>query len=490
MNSLFRSLKKNYDATFIGLLGLTISIIQFFPACKIYPKFDFDSQAVLTWDYNATIGQLPYRDIFFPYGILTYYKDHFFFANFIFFILIPILVLGMYWCFKSFSKNVLLSLFYVLTFIFFIYRYIGWENFARYGAFIISSLYFAYFLSKSKKNYFLPGLISGIAFSLFPDTGIYSIFVFVVLFFSFRGIKKTLRSFAFYFLGVVIGILPIFVYLQHFNLTRDFILTLGNLSQVALYAKTPFLHSLKSAENIFTLFVIFTSVFFLSYKFFVTQTKMSLITAYEIVLILSLIILEQKSIIRSLDTTVTFVSILILFVLAYDLNNFFKKNLKSKKPVILLTAFITLFVLFFFRPLNQFATRTFGYSQNQCIEKNLTLISKKQPDYQNVVNFLKTNKDFNQKVFSFPDDSVFYLILGQKTPYFSNTYDASAFSSQQIQINFLKRENIRYVLFNETKKATQDGVPDKIRARFLYNYIFSHYKPFTKIGQFTLLKKL
>src|SRR5687767_13741472 len=76
MQKLNKLLKKNKsEIIFLVLFSALVLSLNYLSICSSYLKHSsFDLQTLLTWDYSAAKGLIPYRDLYYPYGLLFYYK--------------------------------------------------------------------------------------------------------------------------------------------------------------------------------------------------------------------------------------------------------------------------------------------------------------------------------------------------------------------------------------------------------------------------------
>ncbi len=494
----------------IFCISFIFSIIIFSPTCKLYLDNGFDYQALFTWDYNASIGMIPYKDVFYPYGILSFYKDHALLAHVLNIFILPITLTLIYYSLRQlfqYTKVLLLTFF---LFFLFISIFTGWEVFNRYGILVGFGLYCTqyFYLQKivSKVFFLITGIFSGLFFSFATDIGIYLFTIFIILFVVKPLLRiefhmyihltywyQFFRKLIVYFIGYAIGLTPLIIYLLKNNSIFEFSNSLNYFSDIALYAKIPFLPSLKSIENIFVFSLLFLTVFFVSIKIFNMKKSWSLVTYYEVTLLLIIILLEQKSIIRSIDRTITFVGFLLFCILLYEffLNNLRRFVFNLYTNLLLIFAFLTgLFLLF--GPLKSHMyqpaiKRIYASSNNICLKKNFELLIKEN-SYKKIVQKLSSISNFNGKIFSFPSDPIFYALLKQKTPYYSNTYDSSSEKAQLRQIHFIKSNNIEYIILNTKIKDIQDSVPEYIRANILLKYILTNFEVIAKMDNFLILR--
>src|SRR3989344_3466798 len=327
--------KKILKCLSLGVLFSLLSLGNLKSLCKIYPTLGSDNQALLLWKYAAGIGLLPIKDIFYHYGLLSYYSGQNVIFGLIYFFITPILFLCIFLTFQKLFKDKLFTIASFVVFFLFITIITGFETFTRYGSITALSILFAYIFysnkNKSQKIIIALGVLSGIIVPLINDVGIYALVIFV----SFSVSNKLLRSkfrlqanqlvsllkeLALFILGYFLGLVPFFIYLVFTQSLSGFIPYLISISELAQFAKTPFFHSIFTLDNFFTLTMLMVSITHLCYKFFFGDKKTNFVVYLQIGFIFVLLILEQKSIIRSIDTQLTFIGL--------------KKEDKSEKSII------------------------------------------------------------------------------------------------------------------------------------------------------------
>lgn len=129
------------------------------------------------------------------------------------------------------------------------------------------------------------------------------------------------------------------------------------------------------------------------------------------------------------------------------------------------------------------------FKNKSCIENNMKFIISKNKDLREVKKELYNRKDFNKKVFTFPGEPIFYIMLGQKPPYYPTIYEATPIEAQKELITYIQKENIDVILYNVKTKSIQDEVPDTIRGRILYRYIRSNYTVERKVSNYLIFIK-
>lgn len=508
-------LRKHIELILFFLVITFLSLGNIENICKIYTSLTFDNQALLTWDYTASIGMIPYKDIFYPYGLLQYLKNQNLIFSFTYFFLTPILFTGIFLTLRQLFKNRFCSYFSFFIFFLFILKITGFETFNRYGVLVLLSFFFSYlfFYSKNRINelILLSGIGVGIIFSLIYDQGIYGIILFLVYLILDVFLRKNENKFSrsllirkisqviIFFGGFCIGITPFVYYLIRNQAFFPFIAYLKSVSDISIYAKTPFFHSIGSFENIFAIMALFIGIFFLAYKLIIVRQKASFSTYIQLGLISVLILLEQKNIIRSIDIQLTFIGLLLYLSFFSELLNVLQKNKsKKRKQLFFYTSALCIFIfLLLFKlsssfnislqipSLNNIIKAFQTINENTCIEENL----KSVPEiYKNVKNEIEKDPKFNGKVFSFPGDPLFYIIFNQKPPYYPSIYEGTPLYAQKRSIDFIKNQEIQYIIYNYKNAAIQDEVPNYIRTQLLHEYIINNFLPEKRMENFLILR--
>lgn len=484
--------------TYAGEIILFSSVITYLYVtegfgCKIFTRFDFDSQAFLFWQYAAIEKYVPYKDFFYPYGLLFYFKDTNFFFQTLFYAIPALLCSILYFLLKKIFLSRFVALLMVGVFGIFILRFIGLETIGRYGVTAIYALLFAWLFSKQvllrPMTVMAIGISIGWVFSLLNDQGVYAtgLFLFFLLFNPFlhqkyqhgkQTIIKIVLSLTIFIFAFLVGLLPLMWYLHIHDSLFSFVSMFLQNSDIALFAKTPFPPYAASAENIFTFLILFTSMGMLLAKRWVYKRKYELVDFLQLSIVLLLLFLEQKSIIRSIDSQITFLALLLyFFIVSYAVSFFRKEKLSFFYLFILLVL-----VLFPLRPFQKNYVLAGTFNGAYCVGANTQYILEKHPQYRNVLSSI-------DRVFSYPGDPLWYVLSDQPIPYYPSNYEATRLYAQKKQIEFIKRKGITYVMYNTTIHSIQDGVPDYVRTPEITTYIFTHFSPVKKIGTFLLFKR-
>ncbi|OGH06032.1 MAG: hypothetical protein A2W22_03860 [Candidatus Levybacteria bacterium RBG_16_35_11] len=503
MEKIKRFLYKKIEALLIFIVLLVFHINLFITNCNLYKSLSFDNQALFTWDYSAMIGLLPFKDVFYPYGILPYFISTSYIAQIIYYLLFIIALLLFFELFRKLFKKRLIV--YVLFFMFvvFIDKFIGTEQLIRYGlpSALISMFTFSidYKIKFIKwKKILLYSFFSGLLFGLLNDSGIYLFLSIILVLFTYPLVvsalnilkeqiyyKVILKNVFVALLGVFFGFLPFLIYLISKNLLSSFVQNFLRLSEYFFIAKIPFTPGLISFENIFTVGILLVTVVVIILKLSKLVPHETRGLFLQICIIFILVIVEQKNVIRSTDRLISFFGLILLYLLLVDFIYFFKKY----EPRI--TGFFVILLIFLvfggsFSNVNLSNSRVKTLSPQACVEENIGQILKDD-------ELLSLKKELQKlrisRVFSYPGDPVIYSLLNQKPTYYFSVYEGSSKISQNATIEDINEDKIEYVVINTKIKAIQDSVPNLIRTPMLTRFIVNNYYPVRKLGDFLILKK-
>jgi hypothetical protein len=495
----------------INLILLVVLFIIFCvsnSACIVKSSITaYDSQELLVWKYLAGIGNIPYRDFHYPYGIINFLKDQNIFIFLLFNIISSVCLFFIYLIFKNIFKNSWYSLVLLISFIIFGLGNAGILAFVRYEVFICFSLFVAYLIFKYNKiNFkfaFLIGVVLGLLCALFFDQGIYTAFAVIglICFKKFKLSKftiqinpSTVRNFFVASSGFIVGMSPLYLYLLFNNALGGVYNLFLDLKDLAYIAKTPFFVFVFSENNIFILLLLIFSIVYLIFR--LINSKEKSIQDYLIFcLVFIILVLENKSVVRSLDVQILLPSFLLFFILISVLKHELS-NVLSEKKQFLLYCLIILSVFFGLglgtnkSIINEITViinnQNLGFGNN-CYAKQLVYIKNSDIGINQVLNSLGVNDQ--NKVYVYPDNPVFYALFKQKFPFYNTIYEASSNRAQNILINYLLYNKVKYVIINKVNLAIQDNVPNYARGSVLFPYILNNYLYKEQIGNFLILKK-
>lgn len=507
----------------VVFLSLTLySLYNFLLLCKFFPKDTFDSQLAIFWDYSSLHNLIPNKDIMYPYGLLFYYKNTLLFFSFIYVLLFPVLGISILFVLEKIIKNKVLIYIAFLSFIFFVLNYAGLEVFSRYGLLLGISVLLILVYSKRKyipKSYtFAFGCLIGFVFSIINDVGLYAIFVFLFLSFfipvfnSGISILKKKRYYiyqaltvTFFLTGILMGILPILFFFIKIENLATLLNNSSYLFDFPLYSKTPFLPSLRSAENLFNFSAIIITIFVLSYRRIILKEKNTLLSYIQVGIVISFFLLLQKSVIRSIDTQITFLSFLLYIFLISETMTFLKSKVR---PVLLYAYFFSaLFLIFYATGLRSFSVTSvysyklvdpniimgniqsfFTHKQTLCFAQNVVRY-RENKTYKDILTFINKNAQSKPIIFDYLTNPIFYVLFNQASPFYFEVYASSPLYAQQRIIKEISEINTNFVIFNTNMLRVKDNVPDYARNSILFKYILNNFKVLGKVENFIIFER-
>lgn len=497
---------KHLDSFIVFILCFFYAILAFIGECKVYGDLSFDSQEFLAWNYHAIVGNFPFRDFYYPYGILFYFKNNILSISLLYILLFPTFVVSIFLFLKRIWTNKLIAYVAFFIYVFYIITLVGIQSFNRYGILLILVLLYAILLTKKKlinfKLYFLLGLTNGIVVTFFNEQGVYVFFAFLIFLiihifnFNYRfslklsSHKVFLSALSTFLIGAFLGIVPFFIFLKVNNAFYPFLENFTSLGDLVKYGKTPFFPSIRSAESMFNIFIVICSIGFLSYKVFFSRIQRGLGVYAMIILLVIIFLLMQKNFIRNIDSQIVIFTLVMLSLLV---QHFYKRvqNQAYRKLLTLVIVLLPTLVFIFTLPTRKPQILFFDWElvSRSCIERNSESFNMIYQDYLKVMNVLLSYADFNGKVYSYPGDPIFYILFKQETPYYFSIYEGSPVYAQERRVQFIKNNNIKYIILNTENYAIQDNVPNYIRSNMEYKFIITNYYPLEKVGRFLILRK-
>lgn len=502
---------KRVELILIFLLSFLFSAYNALHSCQFFSTLGFDNQIITTWQFTSLVGLMPYKDVYFPYGILFYFKNTNVIFALLYLFLTSLLFSGIFLTLRKLWKKRIFAYTFFIAFIVFINFYTNFLVFSRYGIVVLVSLLFAYTFFKEAylgriKTLFL-GMLVGLLFSLVNDQGIYSIVVFGIFLLAnpllHRGVgdlKKIgyyiylIQDAAIFFLGICVGFFPFFLYLMSYGMLGQFSSSILHIADFGLYAKTPFIPYSMTQDNVFVYVSLFIAIFLLTYRIF-TERKLVTTNLYlQLALIIVIILLEQKSFVRSISTQITFVAFLLLLVLVNTLDSFLeKRNVSVKKRLV--SYIVILVIVFNFglqsinssqSPLGLSRDLSLYAANNECLQNNLSLTNNSAYEY---IKGLIRKDAKDPKIFNYLGDPIFYALFMQRPPYYFTVFEASPLYAQKANIQYIEEEKVRYVIYNLDIAPIADGVPDYARGNLLFKYILNNFDYYQRKDNFIILKK-
>lgn len=482
----------------IFILSVFLSAPYLIDICSGYLNYQsFDIQEFLLWHYTSINNVIPYKDIFYPYGLLDYFKNYNLIYIFIYYLIVPFLFTITFFIFRKIFKGKFILYSSFAIFYLFILILVGFQTFSRYGLLVVLSLYFSHIFYSSRKiktnTLIFLGIILGLVCSFIIDQGIYLILSFIFIYLLSRRFK--IKEILYLISGFFVGIIPFLLFFLRIGNLDIFIIFFKDVSEIVTVAKTPFFSFINSPANVFTISILYIAIFYNFIKIFLFKRELTLSSFFQIALIFSILIMEQKSIMRSIDRQITFASLILLMFLVYETINYLKNKVLRKRIIYFSILFFVIIAYGFNIPRQQlnFPNLFKNYNlliNNKCFDNNLDYFSANNPSYRKIVDLIKNQTNFNGKIFSFPiGDSAFYILLKQKPPFYNSIFEGSSYGKQKYTIKYIQGNEVEFITLNTDISSLQDGVPDYIRQSFLFKHILNNYYPFEAIGNHIVLKK-
>ena len=392
------------------------------------------------------LNLVPYKDFFYPYGLIFYLKAGevgWYIASLIINISILIIV---FVTFRSIFRDKKYVYTFYISFCLFIAIFIDLDTFLRYAPLIVFISITSYYANKNKlvsvKSGLVIGLVLGLFFSFINDlflysVGTYAFFLAIYIILNKKIDKESIRHIAYHLgfllVGLSIGTLPIAIYLYLNNSIGDYISYYLSLKDIYQLAKVPFPPSLKSVENILIIFSIIFSIFFLFEQ--VKMKKFNTRFYFMLALAILILFLEQKNITRSFYTQISFFSFIIFLILLDEFRLRIKNRIEEKYIFlyILNLMFMIYLIIIFDRNFILVKSKNIfsGWNISYCLNDKINNLDPNElKPYIRVRDYLINDKPAC-KIFSFPGDPIFYQLFNQKSPYYPSIYEATPVYAQQ-----------------------------------------------------------
>lgn len=509
------------EASIVSAFLIFASSYNFINSCQSLSTPVGDNQILATWKFTAINGNLPYKDIYYPYGLLRYLKHVNFYFSLISIFLTPLLFLSVYVVLRKIwiKRWIVYSGF--IAFLAFVSIYTDIEVFERYGVIVSIALFLAYLFWKqtycSKRLFFLNGIIIGIIFPLIPDQGVYGFVLSVLLLFLnplLRYGVKCLRKKQYYqstskrilvfSLGLLIGFMPFALFFAYHGMLSQFIFSIQKFSDFSIYGKTPFIPYSSTIDNVFNYIPLIIGLFVVLSRTLFIKTKFTFSYYVTLLLLFAIILLEQKSIIRSISTQITFISFLLIFVLAREFDQYLiSKAITARYRFIFYVSFLAMVFTIrlepnntsyssFLKPSEIFLSRNLNNTLTKAYKACLSQDTKNQVQaysgFNDVINIIKSDPA-DSKIFVFLTDPLFYVLLQQTSPYYMGSYEGGPLYAQIENIKYIEKRNINYIIYNYNFASISDGVPAYARSSVLLKYIFAHFKIIYRNDKYLVFKK-
>ncbi|MBP9814102.1 hypothetical protein KBC80_02810 [Candidatus Woesebacteria bacterium] len=514
------------EALLVVFISFTVSFPHLLSCFTRVYDLGFDSQNYLTWFYAASRGFRPNIDIFYLYGYLTFFAEGLVWVRVLLWVYISSLFVAFFFVIKKMYQSSILAyiLLGVLLVLISANSYL-WA-FYRYGTAPVIIGLFAWAFTKNTKYQkyatFVLGVISSGLYFLLTDQGMVLIVASLVLIFVDSTViqrstqeKRNLfvlfvAQSARYMLGLLLGASIFIVPLIRQGLVPLFLEFASANSKIILYGKLPYFVSSWQVRDIWISGSIWIAITLVVYVYICYFNKLRSMQMYALLgAICVLGIIQYKNTTRAIDNDILvplyFVILSALSVVHLALT---RKRVGQRWRVL----WVSVCVLCCFLPDLSYSKVVRGVAVlqdsyvvsrarmarsipvasqlAQCMRNPLSALPRASMEaYYEAVRWMKSQVGFNGKIYSYPGDPIFYVLLGQKPPPIFNAYDATPKASQELNVEFIDRNDIRYVVLNIANPNFMDGVPNLVRNAVLHKYIFTHYESVALIGQFVIMKR-
>jgi hypothetical protein len=482
---------------------------------------DWDSQAILNWQYVANKGLIPYKDYWFPYGgfwdMLSPFPWDLFRFHIYKFIVFGVFSVAIYIITGNRKIWTLGILFATLCF-----NQINYfQGLYRYALSIDVMLFYLCLLftgTDGIKWYIYYGLFTGWVFFYEPAQIFYPalpvLTLFILDYFSDHSRSKV-RKLILHLSGFCTLLVIIALYIAKLNLYGQWSGWLRFYSQMnAMTASsstpgtlTQWSTFLLRPENIVllgTLFFIMWGVYLVLFQKNLAQGRKYGYIVLSFGLLAMMVFL--KHIVRP-HMARQFIAIhflaILLFLCAYSSR---WNKLQRITGSLMFGGFIgfanqagLLSYLYssYITPISSLETniKTLFIDKNKLqIQQNAffspDLFTKESPSAKAIYNYLSSFYGENAipDFYVLGDDLYIYVMTGKTPPPYTSVYDGGPVEAQKTNLAWLSDHKPELVIWNSESQGF-DGVPNIIRVPMLFDFVISHYKFKEKIDKFFVLEK-
>lgn len=519
--------RDNFSSIFFFSIIFLMLIINFPPLKQAYDGLtnvdharDWDSMAVLNWQYVANLGLIPFRDYWFPYGGYWNQISPFPWDMFRFHIYKTIVFGVLAFCIYALCNFRKLWTLLILSILLLLVETGYLRGFYRYAMCIDIALLYLVIISQDnlkRKWWIFYGIFVGWIFAYEPTQVAYSAVPVFVVFLrrNIQSSKNLWQNFLLHlpalilFLVIVCAFVAKLLIFKQWNGFLDFYQNMGALS---VADATPgglvfWNNSIFQEENL--VLVATLGLILLSSYFYYSDFKRK---EYKIEndLIMTMALLATMVFFKHLVRPFMAKQFIVIHILA--LLFFLVRYSASWNKTQKMLSFLSL-GCFLGWGIQTGITKSIinGYLvAPKDLIKNIEVLNldsavlKKQQDlFFNPESFINSSPDIRDvysffdtlevdhsipEIFVLGDDSLFYIILKKIPPPFVSVYDGSPLYAQENTINWLNSKNPPYVIWNSTVNVF-DNVPNPVRVPLLYEYVAKNYLPVKKFGKYFVLKK-
>lgn len=484
--------------------------------CHRLSHLDFDTHNLFVWDHLAEKGYQPYKDTFYPYGFLFFYKSQNLALYVLYTLIAPLLFSLTYLALiKRLFPRPLLKLLVYLSLLFITLNLLGSHAYSRYGLLSALGLFSAWLLyprTHLNRRLILLGLISGVTLFASSGDGLYLVMLHAGLilfdtciFFPLKPygswLVRLLKRFVVYGLGLSLGLIPLLGFLFQTKLLTPFLTFFLDMAHMTEYAKIHYF-----PDNIYEVVIIAT--FILSFvvaliRVYSVPLRRQYATYLLVTAWFSLFILLQKHLVRPIGQTIFFYAfILILILTGIAFKTLFSPKLRGQLLALsLYAAFIfslisalsqPFYLSVFTQALKSYAPPrlpgTLAYSAKLCQIEAIDWTKLQLPPAYPLLKSYFHNLSQPYRLFSFPYDPLLYLYLNQKPAPYPNVYESAPPAAQAQNLKFLENEAITHVVYNLSAPII-DWSPEYVRTFATTEYLLNHFQPVASASSFIILQK-
>lgn len=503
---------RNFVCFFFIILTFAVIVFpqQFFDGVGVDHLFsaDFDSQNIITWQYNKHLGLLPYKDFWYPYSGYFLFSLPF----------PPDLMIN--WGYRVILFALCLTSIYILfdrawIDVFAILALWVWLYYSSiilhvdryYLSFALLLAFAAAIYSQSKVLALLSGIFSSFVFFMEPTQFIATIFSILMLIIlicinqTISGQQGKLKAILlFYIYSLLLGMTFILAILINQNILGSSYLFYKNLSAFSIYSSWPFSIKNLSDFSIDSVMILFASLiflyavltiefqktlkdffpsafmlstvtltFFLLYKYSVRPHMAKQIAFIPMFSVCYILIKSDAAKFINLNKNMTYIGFF-LFLFSYDN---FKNELSYKLTSLPKSIQILL------------SSKQLSYYKNQFFSReNFKIDGFFAEDFFREVH--RAIPDIDNNFFVLGDDPFIYIVFDE-TPYKHLTfYDASPIDNQNDLVNEIILRKPKYVFWKFSANYF-DGIPNLVRDPIIFKYIVDNFKFYHNFGSYDVL---
>lgn len=464
--------------------------------CTLWEGFGFDAQNIFAWKYGAVNGAVPIRDFFYPYGLLSYYKDTNLVLTYIQSLFVPIHILLISLLFTRLTGSRAKGIASGVALFFFVLLFSDLESFQRYGSALSVLIAFVLWKTKSPIKSFVLGVLSSLLFTTITDQGVLAVLVLAVTSCIIYILEKRLswrkhlpiKIGAHYVIGVGVGLLPLFLWFIHTSSATTFMKSMYYLSTLVTTGESSFLPFAFHPENLLVFLPLFGAIMLMSYAtVFHNQHRLSSLEQMLFGVIVLTVFLEQKSLIRSISGSIVFLGPLLMMLST----QWFLDRKKYREASLVVGMFTIIAVSLLYMTFSRVVARVERFAQTLrhpnprvCSMEVIQQALQKFPSSKALTSALPKDT----RIYSFPADPILYPLFSSPLPPYFTTYEASPRFAQYEIIDWIKKRDIDTVIIN-TANIEMEGIQHAVRAPVLLEFLLKNYCPTRQVERYLLLNR-